>query len=146
VCTLVACLCWFCAQVDLVGSSFDTLLGLHLHTGDGFGIQLGSNDDCNGLASCLSVPVPSESTSRQLRAQVRACVGAVVGATGACLCVFVCCVLFWVCAGCARCLCVEDCDWGGGRGSIGAVGVWLLQCVGRCAACGCRTRLCGGVW
>jgi hypothetical protein len=82
-----------------VGSSFDTLLGLHLHTGDGFGIQLGSNDDCIGLASCLSVPVPSESTSRQLRAQVRACVGAVVGATGVHVCVCLCAVC---CFGCVR--------------------------------------------
>jgi hypothetical protein len=91
--------------VDLVGSSFDTLLGLHLHTGDGFGIQLGSNDDCNGLASCLSVPVPSESTSRQLRAQVRACVRACVCGSG-CGCDWrAWCVVLGVCGVCAVFVC-----------------------------------------
>ncbi len=60
-------------QIDLVGSSFDTLLALYVHTGVGFGVQLGSNDDCISLASCLDVPLLYELAAPELRVQVWWC-------------------------------------------------------------------------
>jgi hypothetical protein len=56
-------------QVYLTGSSYDTLLGVYLPTGSGFGDLLGKNDDCIEFTSCVTVLVPPGAT--QLRAQVR---------------------------------------------------------------------------
>jgi hypothetical protein len=57
--------------VSTLGSDFNTVLGVYrMATGFVFGQQLGVNDDCDGLTSCLNRLALPSGTS-ELRIQVR---------------------------------------------------------------------------